>query len=217
VAPGVFGAMLASALPAAAVPVNGSVIVKWNTNAIASLALATDYDATGAQQKSAPLMGTVADNGGSGTFGAPAAEVAATVNFGNITPDVAQATGCLYNNAVNALVKTNSTSWTLTEALAANVPAGYVLCALANNAGGTFAGFNSGANSAAQSGRAAAVAGTTCPAGSLTETTALSTAVTSTTAYPSGANIGQDMELITPANAASGATTLTLNYQVIAN
>ncbi|GAC1354920.1 MAG: hypothetical protein NVSMB31_15250 [Vulcanimicrobiaceae bacterium] len=216
VALGVFGAMLASALPAAAVTVNGSVTVKWNTAIIATLALNTNYDATGAQQLTAPSILTN-NNTGAGTCTAAGAgsEVAATVNFGSITPDFSQPTGCLYKNGVDAKVTTNSTSWSMTETLAAAAVSGSVLCALGN--GQTFPFPATGALPATQTARVAAVAGAACPAGSLTLTAAASTAITSTTAYTGGAHIGQDMQLILTGASPTGAQTETVNYQVIAN
>lgn len=206
----------AACLPAGAVTVNGSVTVKWNTAVAATLTLATNYDAAGAQQLTAPSILTNA-NGGSGacTATGSGSEVAATVNFGSITPDFVQSTNCLYKNGVNAQVKTNSTTWNMTETLAAAAVAGSTLCALGN--GQTFPFPASGALPATQTARVAATGGTTCPAGSLTITAASSTAITSTTAYPGGANIGQDMELLIGTASATGAQTETVNYQVIAN
>lgn len=215
-------ALCGAAVPAsaaAAVTVNGTVTVKWNTAVAASMTLATNYDAAGAQQTTAPTILTQ-NNTGSGTCVAPAAEVAATVNFGTITPDFSQTTGCLYQNGVNALIKTNSTNWTLTEATAAAPPTGATLCALANDASGNFPFPATGALAATQSiaaHTAAYIAGTTCPASQLTLSTTNSTAVTSTTAYPGGANIGQDMALLLTSANPLGNNTVTVNYQVIAN
>jgi hypothetical protein len=214
--------MCGAALPAgAAVTVNGTVTVKWNTAVAASMTLATNYDAAGAQQLTAPTIVTQANTGsGACTAAGAGSEAAATVNFGSITPDFAQTTGCLYQNGVNAVVKTNSTNWTLTEATAAAPPAGATLCALANDPLNKFPFPATGALPATQTiaaHTAAYIAGTTCPANQLTLTAALSTAVTSTTAYPAGANIGQDMALLLTAANPLGANTVTVNYQVIAN
>lgn len=212
-----------AALPAgAAVTVNGSVTVKWNTSVAASLTLATNYSAAGAQQLTAPTIVTQ-NNTGSGACTATGAgsEVAATVNFGNITPDFAQTTGCLYQNASNAIVKTNSTNWTLTEATAAALPTGATLCALANDAGNSWPFPATGALPATQTvaaHTAASIAGTSCPASALSLTTSNSTAISSTTAYPTtAANIGEDMALLLTAANPLGANTVTVNYQVIAN
>lgn len=204
-----------AALPAGAVTKTGTVTVQWNTAVAATLGLATNYDATGAQQLTAPAILTNA-NGGSGacTANGAGSEAAATVNFGAITPDFAQTTGCLYKNGVNALVKTNSTSWNMTEALS-SVVTGSTMCAMGN--GQTFPFPATGALPATQTARAAAPATTTCPAGSLALTASAATAITSTTAYPGGANIGQDMLLLLGTSSATGAQTVTLTYTVIAS
>ena len=213
----------AAYLPAsAAVTVNGSVTVKWNTAIAATLVLSTNYDATGAQQLTAPSIITQ-NNGGAGACTAAGAgsEGAGVVNFGSITPDFVQSTNCMYKNAVNALVKTNSVSWTLTQALAAAAVTGSTLCALANDAGNSFPFPASGALAATQSIAAhtvANIAGTTCPASGLTIVNGSNvTAANSTTAYPTGANIGEDYALLLGTTSVTGAQTETVNYQLIAN
>ena len=212
----------AAYLPAsAAVTVNGSVTVKWNTAIAATMLLTTNYSAAGAQGNGAPtIIQNV--NGGSGSCTATGvgSEANLTVNYGSITPDFVQSTNCMYENGVNALVKTNSTNWTLTEALSAAPLAGTTLCALANNAGNSFPFPANGAEPVTQTVAAhtvAFIAGATCPANTLTLTAANSTAVAATAAYPAGANIGEDLELLIGSAAATGNQTETLNYQLIAN
>lgn len=211
---GIMAVLGGAALPAGAVTQSGTVTVKWNTAVAATIALATNYDATGAQQLTAPSILTAA-NGGSGACTATGAgsEAAGTVNFGSITPDFAQTTGCLYKNAVNALVKTNSTSWSVAEKMD-GLPTGSTLCALGN--GIAFPAATLTSAPATQSGRAAAVAGTTCSGGP-SITTASTTVVSSATAYPSGANIGEDLQLLLSTAAATGAQTQVLTVTVTAN
>lgn len=213
-------ALLAPALPAgaAAVTRTGTVTVKWNTSVTANLALTTNYDATGAQQTTAPSILTAA-NGGSGTCTAAGAgsEVAATVNFGSVSPDFAQTTGCLYKNAVNAIVQTNSINWNLSEAVGAAV-AGTALCAFPNGLGGSFPATVSGASvPATQTVRAAAPAGATCAAGGATITAAGVQVASSTTAYPTGANVGEDMELLLSPSTPSGNQQYLVTYTLVAN
>ena len=212
-------ALLAPALPAgaAAVTKTGTVTVKWNTSVTANLTLATNYDATGAQQLTAPAILTAA-NGGGGTCTATGtgSEAAATVNFGSVSPDFVQTTGCLYKNAVNAVVQTNSINWNLSEAIGAAV-AGTALCAFPNGLGGSFPATVSGASPATQTARAAAPAGAACAAGAATITAAGVQVASSTTAYPGGANIGEDMELLLGPTTPSGAQQYVVTYTLVAN
>lgn len=216
------GALLASALPAgaAAVTKTGTVTVKWNTSVTASLALATNYDAAGAQQLTAPAILANANPGaGSCTAAGAGSEVAATVNFGPVSPDFTNPTGCLYKNAVNALVQTNSPNWTLSEALSAAVT-GATLCAFANGNGGSFPATISGAAGPTQTARAASPVGAACAAGAATLPSAAPPGLqvaSSTTAYPAGANVGEDLELILSPTSPSGAQSYTVTYTLVAN
>jgi hypothetical protein len=212
----------ATALPAGAVTQTAPVTVKWNVSVTANLTLATNYDAAGAQQLTAPsVLLSSGPGGASEACTAPASEVAATVNFGTITPDsgLSKNTDCLYKNAVNAKVTTNSVSWSLGEYEAAALPAGATLCAYPNG----FASFPatvSGAASATQSARATYTDNTSCAAAAVTlGTTASSNNVaTSTTQYTAtAANIGQDMALLLTPAAATGAQTVQVTFSLLAN
>ncbi|MDQ2872936.1 MAG: hypothetical protein M3R35_07410 [Candidatus Eremiobacteraeota bacterium] len=216
------GALFASALPAGAASVTktGTVTVKWNTSVTANLVLATNYDAAGAQQLTAPAILPNANPGaGSCTANGTGSEVAATANFGPVSPDFTNPTGCLYKNAVNAVVQTNSLNWTLSEALSAAV-AGATLCAYANGNGGTFPATISGAAAATTTARATSPVGATCGAGAATLPSAAPPGLqvaSSTTSYPTGANIGEDLELILSPATPSGAQSYTVTYTLVAN
>lgn len=211
-----------TALPAGAATQTGNVTVKWNVSVTANLTLATNYSTTGAQQLTAPseLLST-GPGGTAEACTAPASEVAATVNFGTITPDsgLAKNTDCLYKNAVNAQVTTNSVSWSLGEYEAAALPAGATLCVYPN-AFASFPATVSGAAAATQSGRATYADNTTCSAGAVTLGTTASNnnLATSTTQYTgAAANIGEDMGLLLTPAAATGAQTVTVTYSLLAN
>jgi len=210
----------ATALPAAAANPTGNVTVKWNIAASGTLALNTNYSAAGAQQLTAPsILANL--NGGSGACTATGngSEVAATVNFGIITPDSAVYEGCYYKNAVNAVVTTNDNSWNLQVALSAAMPAGYSLCGSAN--GYTWGAAGNATMSATQSVVAAAPApsaGNTCGAGVTAITTTAANVVTEANAFPTTpANVGQDFELIVPPLATKGAQTATVVYTEVLN
>lgn len=216
----------AAALPAGAVTQTGSVTVKWNITVTAALALNTNYSATGAQGLGAPtiLKSTGPAGSASESCTAAASEVAATVNFNQITPDstLASNTDCLYKNAVDAQVTTNSGNWTLGEYATAALPTGATLCAYPNN----FASFPltiaaAGTAPATQSARAAYADNAACAAGSLllpaaaNSTNLVTSAAQAFTAAP--AHIGEDMALLLTPAAATGAQTVTVTYSLIAN
>ena len=210
----------ATALPAAAANPTGNVTVKWNIAASGTLALNTNYSAAGAQQLTAPAI--LANlNGGSGACTATGngSEVAATVNFGQITPDSAVYMACYYKNAVNAVVTTNDNSWNLQVNTSAAMPAGYSLCGSGNGFAWGAAG---GATlSATQSvvGAAPAPSGTNgCGAGETAITTTAANVITEANAFAvTAANIGQDFELIVPPLATKGAQTATVVYTEVLN
>ena len=220
----------ATALPAGAVTQTGTVTVKWNITVTAALALTTDYGATGAQGGAGVPSALLSTGpGGAGeACAAPAAAPSAgpppVVDFGTITPDsgLSKNTDCLYKNAVDAQVTTNSSNWTLGEYEAAALPAGATLCAYPNN----FAAFPvtiaaAGTAPATQSARGAYADNTTCAAAA----SVLGTAITSTNLVTSSAqsftgapaHIGEDMALLLTPAAATGAQTVNVTYSLIAN
>jgi hypothetical protein len=212
------------ALPSSAATVTKLVTVKWNTQAVATLTVVTNYSAAAAQGLGAPaILSNV--NGGGGLCGAPASETALDVDFGNVSPDSgAIYTDCLYKNAVNAQVVTSSTNWNLAaQVTTGSVPADTQLCAAPNGVANF--PFNAAALPITQSARVAApsiVSVAACPAGNLIINGTSATLATETNAFSSGspANIGHDLELVLkPLAAASGGspTQVTVTYTLTAN
>lgn len=193
---------------------SNNITVKWNTQAVGSIALVGDYNATGQGGKTGnttPVVYTAA-NGGSGTCTAAGGGVPAdddTVDYSAVTPDAVDTTDCLYKNAVNAKVVTSDSAG-YTIAPTATVPASFLLCLLPN---GTFANNMAITTSA----RAAAVAGITTAAtctgapGNGYNLGSPATFFTSA-ALTAGTNLGGDLELVIAPNAPSGAQSLTLTY-----
>ena len=229
-------ATLISMGAASAATVTQPLTVKWNTQAVANLTLNTNYSAAGAQQLTAPAI-TTATNGstaaGSCTATGAGSEVAATVNFGNVTPNGdANLLNCQYQNAVNAVVSTNSTNWSLTEAATAALPAGSALCAYANDTAatansGTAKTFPFKASSATfaalqtQYGGAAVANNTlgTCTGGAAITTVAFNVISAASNAFTAAtpANLGQDIELELNNLNATGAQLVTVNFVLTAN
>jgi len=214
------------ALPSAAATVTKPVTVKWNTQAVATLTVVTNYSAAAAQGLGAPsILANV--NGGAGACSATGSgsETAADVDFGNVTPDSgANYTDCLYKNAVNAQVVTSSTNWNLAaQVTTGSVPADTQLCAAPNGVANF--PFNGAALPVVQSARGAApsiVSVAACPAGNLAINGTSATLATETNAFSSAspANIGHDLELVLkPLAAASGGspTQVTVTYTLTAN
>jgi hypothetical protein len=213
----------ASALPAGATTASGTVTVKWNITVTANLTLNTDYTAAGAQGFTAPSLLLSTGTGGTGeacTNTNP--ETTATVNFGTITPDsgLAKNTDCLYKNAVDALVQTNSTNWSLGEYNTAALPTGATLCAFGN--GYTFPSTTATAT-VNQSARATYTDNTTCAAGggnvALTTTSTNNNLVNgATTAFTAtAASVTEDMGLMLTPAAATGPQNPTVTFSLIAN
>ncbi len=218
----VLAGLILGALPAGAATVTKPVTVKWNTQAVATLTLNTNYSAAGAQQLTAPTILQHASGSGACTPTGAGSEAAATVNFGNVTPDSSTVTDCLYENAVNAQVATNSTNWSLTEQSSAAVPTSFELCALANNSGGTFPFTVAASLPATQTTRAAALANTNttaCASGAQLNTTPFTIITGESTAFTSAApaNLGEDLDLAIGPNAPTGAQLVTVNYTLVAN
>lgn len=216
-----------TALPAGAVTQTGNITVKWNLSVTAGLTLTTNYSAAGAQQLTAPAILASSGNAASSACQTSGigSEVASTVTFADathpITPDSAlvKNTDCLYKNAINAAVLTNSTNWSLGEYATAALPAGSTLCSYSNG----FASYPatvSGAASVSQSGRAAYADTTSCAAGGVSINTTVNSTnlATSTTAYSSTpANVGQDLGLLLSPAAATGAGTVTVTLSLLAS
>jgi hypothetical protein len=233
-------AMTASvALPAGAATVQKTVTVQWNLSVSANLNLYTNYNSGAAT----PASGTSSVGelmqalSGSSACTAPGAGTiaAGTVDFGTITPDSAltQDTVCAVKQAVDAWVQTNSSNWKLAEALTTNAPAGAVLCGLSDSGNFPITVSGAAATSPASARTAASLTdgnatgtGSCAGAGELAIPTDAgnpfaagnqANMATSTTAYPTGTNVGEDLELILHPSATTGAVTRTLTVELIAN
>ncbi len=203
----------------------GNVTVKWNTQAVGSLVLVTQYNGapvgshnTGAETIYSQL------NLGAGACTASDTEAASgIVNFGNVTPDSTVATDCMEINAVNSQVVTNDTTgWKVSEQATAGIPAGanFELCSYPN--GGTFPFGNVASLPATASARAAAVTNTSataCASGGnpvfasgASAAFTLNTTNTNAFTVATPANFGEDYELVLGASAPSGAQSVTVTY-----
>ncbi len=214
------------ALPSSAATVAKTVTVKWNTQAVATLTMTTNYSAAGAQLLTAPsILANLNTGGGACTAAGSGSETASDVDFGNVSPDSGTFyTDCMYKNAVNAQVVTSSTNWQLAaQVTVGSVPADSQLCALPNG----FASFPTAAASlpVAQTARGAApsiVSVASCPAGDVAINGTSATLANETNAFSSAspANVGHDLELVLkPLAAASGGspTQVTVTYTLTAN
>lgn len=234
-------AMVATAaLPAGAASVTkqSNVTVQWNISVSAALNVFTNYNSGAATPASGlvPVGEFLQGSLGAGeACGAPASVVAGTVDFGTITPDsgLTANTVCAVKQAVDAQVLTNSTNWKLAEALSTSTPAGVTLCGLSNSGNFPVTVSGAAATSPASARTAASITdgnatgtGTCAGAGELAIPTDAgnpfaagnqANMATSTTAYPTGTNVGEDLELITTPAAATGAATRTLVLELIAN
>lgn len=199
-----------------------TITVKWNTQAISSIALTTQASASQTHAASEPIYWAGNGSTTSGCAGTTNTANAGTdtsalgtINFGNVVPDTAQYTNCLEANAVNAYITTNDTNgYNVAVQATAGVPANYGvasgtnLCLLPN---GTWA--NNLAYTA--SGRTAAVAitsTTACPGGDFAITSAATTQLLATTAATTGTNLPADMELVLGPNSPTGAQAVTVTY-----
>jgi hypothetical protein len=188
--------MIAPAVYAAGTISNQSnITVKWNTQAIGSLILATNYSATGAQGLAAPTIYTNANSGGgSCTANGVGSEAAGTVNFGNVSSDVAKYTDCQYKNAAIATITTSDPNgYVLGVASVSGWPAsGYQLCALPN---GTWA--NNMAVTQSTASAATSIVSDTCPASPDFAIGGTGTASAFTSAAATaGTNLGADYNLV---------------------
>jgi hypothetical protein len=195
-----FAAFASFAMPAAFAGTTSNqsnITVKWNTLAVGSLAIATNYNATGVQQVTAPTI-LQTTNGGVGTCSTNGvgSEAAQTVNFGNVTADGTHFTNCQYKNAFNAVVITSDPAGYTVGYAATTFPAGYGLCAIHNGAWA-----NNGV--VIQSAAATATSITAAPAcstGDRMDTTGTANAFTAA-ASTVGTNLGGDIDLVIPNSA----------------
>jgi hypothetical protein len=216
---GAFAAFASFAVPAAYANTLSNTVpitVKWNTQAIGSLVLHTNYDPTTGLNKAGALTVLQNQNGGLGTCTATGGvNTDGNVDFGNVAADVSHITNCQFVNAVDAIITTADPSgYEVGEFANAALPAGYNLCILkngawTNNSALPTAGF-AGPN--AQPLSAACVGGTqtnfvvtnnVTPGTIILNTPGVATALT---------EIGMDMGLVIGASATVGPQAPILSY-----
>ena len=195
-----FAAVASFAMPAtAAISNQVNITVKWNTLAVGSLVINTNYSGTGAQQLTAP---TILQNLNGGTTGSCTAtgvgsEAAQTVNFGNVTADGTKFTNCQYKNGfIATIITSDPAGYTLGYAATAGFPAGYGLCAIHNGAWANNMAVTQSAAVAATS----IVAAPACSAGDRMDPVGTPSAFT-VAAPTAGTNLGADVDLVIPNNA----------------
>lgn len=235
--------MIASPSADAANP-TATITVKWNTQSVSSMTVATDYTvaagvATG--QTTAPVYLQTLNSGNGSCMPASVATVAATVDFENVTPDTSgtasKYTDCLYKNAVDVHVfTTDALGYGLNAAgtlpfsgsAGADVAGGPYLLCLISAAGGAFANNTGAANAVASTAAAAPQLDNGGTHGCANISHALTAATTAGTggtilasqASPTGANgadFSMDMELGIPTLAVSGAQTFTETFTLALN
>jgi hypothetical protein len=222
---------LGTAAPSLAATATSTVNVKWNVTAIGTIKTFANYGGTATVPTSTNSAGTInsalgatADTTSRCTGGAaPGTTAPYLVDFGNVQPDLANPTACIYNNAVAVQIQTNSTSWSVSESISA-VTNGFIVCAVPNNAAAwpiATASLTSGTTTIPTSTKVAGTAlvttGTSaCPAGdSLAAPVTLVSTGSNGTGYTA---LGEDLGLIIPASATGAGTpqtptiTFTLTY-----
>jgi hypothetical protein len=214
-------AIFATPAANASTTTTGTITVKWNTQAIGSMTMVTDYNAAGVAGSVSSTTPVIlsALNGGTGACtaaGGGVPGVSTLADFGNVTPDVLQATDCMYKNAVNGVAVTSDSSG-YSVATSAVIPAGFLVCLLPN--GGPYTNNEAVTVSA----RAAAVAGITTTATTCTGAPgngfnmAASANLISQAVATTGTNLGGDIELAIGPNAASGVQTPVVTYTLTMN
>ncbi len=229
--------IVATTLPAAAA---NTVTIKWNIQATASLILEGNYTNTGAGGATAIAPLTIANAGIGTCAGGGAAPVgngttALTLDYGNITPDLAQTTGCVGLNAAEAQVSTNDTAGVALQESLTTAPAnGESLCGIAIQANKPAAWSATGISSVGLTAAtatdttdtaAASWLGATCAAltygGLSVNATAVPAAATdivntnNDTQNP--AYIGEDYVLLVPKLTAKGADQAVVTYTLVTN
>ena len=212
-----FAVAASATMPAAFAGVTSNqvnITVKWNTQAVCSLIVNTNYSAAGAQQLTAPAILTN-NNGGIGTCTATGvgSEAAATANFGNVSADGTKFTNCQYKNGFVATITTSDPAgYTLGYAATAGFPAGYGLCAIHNGAWANNMAVTQSVAAAATS----IVAAPACSTGDRMDPVGTANAFTSAAATVN-TNLGADINLVIPNNAATGAQSVTEQFTLTLN
>lgn len=210
--------LAATTIPTLAGTATGTVTVKWNTQALATISVHTQATSGGTSPTRAaqtiywngntdPSSGCNAVQPGVANSGTDAS-ADGTINFGNVTPSGTQYTDCMETNAANVYVATNDTNgWNVTASVTTQTnvvnygaAGGELLCILPNGAYANNLAYTASARAAAVS----IVSTTACPAGDFAipaspTTSTLASAATSTVAT----NLNSDMELVLAPNAPS--------------
>jgi hypothetical protein len=213
-----FAAFASFAMPAAfatSIANQTNITIKWNTQAVGSMALHTNYNASGAF---GGATAAVVQNLNGGTTGggctlAPAAQSDLTVDFSNVTADGTKFTDCQYKNGFNVdIITSDPGGYTFGYQATAAIPAGYGICAQHN---GTWAA----GGAVVQSVAATAVsiqAAPACASGDRMDSTGTPSAFAPTTAT-APTNLGADIELVIPNNASVGAASVTELFTLTLN
>jgi len=213
-----FAALASFAMPAAltanTLSNTASVTVKWNTQALGSLVLHTNYLASsGINNASAQYVGKA---GGGNCTATGGGNIDGTVDFGIVSASPTVTTNCQFANAVNAIITSNDpTGYILSDELAASIGT-YNLCLTEN---GSWANNNTlPTNSSILPAGAALAQTASCSLGT-SFPVAVSTynQIFTAAAATATTELGMDINLILPAAATVGATSATLNYQLILN
>lgn len=230
----------AATLPAAAAAPTATVKIQWNIASTASIMMEGNYTNTGAGG-SDNLTPLVDNNGGTGTCagggagGAGNGTQALTLDYGAITPDSAQVTGCIGLNAAEAQINTNDTNGVKIQEALTTPPAnaGVSICGIALENNGPTAWAASGVSSSNYTAAKATDtadntgktwAGSTCPTltynavgiNAQAETAAATTVFWTSDNTVNPSYFGEDYAVMIPANAAKTASDSgTITYTVI--
>jgi len=214
-----FAAFASFAMPAAFANTLSNTVnitVKWNTQALGTLVIHTNYLASsGLNNAAAQYVGATTGHGSCTATGGT--NVDGTVDFGQISADPTVQTNCQFANAVNAIITTSDPNgYTLAEASSAALPTGYNLCLIKNGSWTNNTALPS--NSSILPAGTAAAETATCSVGTAfaVGTTALgivnNTGAGNSTA---GTEIGMDVNLVIAAAAPVGAGTATVVYTLL--
>jgi hypothetical protein len=225
------GALISTVGPAIAANPTQNITVKWNTQQLATILVTTQASAAQTRNGAGEEVYWASNPAGSLTSGCAGTVATAsagldttganTVDFGNVSIDTAKVTECLEVNAASVYVVTNDANgYNVGVQASAGTPAAYnttggpAVCTFVNGTDVNNAPYAASARVAAVT-EASPTTATPCSAGisvptaaNLTNLLAATGAGNSTT----GTDLNTDMELVEPANAASGAVIATFTY-----
>jgi hypothetical protein len=204
-----FAAFATFAMPAAfgasSISNQTNITVKWNTLAVGSLVMETNYSAAGAQGFGAPaiLQNLNGGTAGSCSLTGIGSEAAETVNFGNVTADGVDATNCQYKNAwIAKIITSDPNGYTLGVQALAALPANYQVCAIPN---GTWAN-NMAVTQSVAAAATSVTAAANCPAAPGAGKTNMDSTgnqnLFTSAASTAATSLGADADLLIPPNGA---------------